>query len=161
MVAQTASVAARIAEQLADPRSTAGVLNTLGFALLGTRAVTDAHISFRTAFQLSRERGYQYHEVQAGIGTAAAILATGETEQARTAARDALRIAERKEYRILAGDALATLAQVALVAGDPISAADHCRVARAHYRSAGSPGRLRKLHRIEQESLDRTRQPAP
>jgi DNA-binding SARP family transcriptional activator/tetratricopeptide (TPR) repeat protein/DNA-binding XRE family transcriptional regulator len=153
--------AARIAEQLADPRSTAGVLNTLGFALLGTRAVTEAHIRFRTAFQLSRERGYQYHEVQAGIGTAAAILATGETEQARTAARDALRIAERKEYRILAGDALATLAQVALVAGDPISAADHCRVARAHYRSAGSPGRLRKLHRIEQESLDRTRQPAP
>ncbi|WP_433301416.1 BTAD domain-containing putative transcriptional regulator [Actinoplanes sp. CA-030573] len=143
-----ATQALRIAERLSNPKATAGVLNTLGGALLGARAVTEAQTRFREALVLSREHGYQYTEAQAGIGTAAALLAAGAVEPARAAATEALAIARRKDYRILIGDALTGLARAALAGGDPVAAAGHAEEARARYRATGSIGRLRELDRL-------------
>jgi hypothetical protein len=61
----TAAEALGIAGKLADQRSEAGVLNTRGFALLGTRAVTDARNHFESSRLLSRRHGYRYFEAQA------------------------------------------------------------------------------------------------
>ncbi|GAB1644002.1 BTAD domain-containing putative transcriptional regulator [Krasilnikovia sp. MM14-A1259] len=156
-----AGQALRIAEQLANPKATTGVLNTLGFALLGARAVSEAQARFREALELSRECGYQYSEAQAGIGAAAGLLAVGAVDQARAAAAEALEIAHRKDYRILAGDALATLARAALAAGDPSAAAGHCAAALPYYRSAGSPGRLRELDVLAEEAAAAIATPPP
>jgi len=41
------------------------VLNTLGFALLGSGAVTDARKQFTRSLAVSREHGYRYFEAQA------------------------------------------------------------------------------------------------
>jgi tetratricopeptide (TPR) repeat protein len=75
--------ALRIAEQLANPKATAGVFNTLGGALLGARAVTEAQTRFREALELSRRNGYLYSEAQAAAGLADTLLAHGATDEAR------------------------------------------------------------------------------
>ena len=147
-----AARALRIAEVLANPKATAGVLNTLGAALLGARAVTEAQSRFREALTLSRERGYQYTEAQAGIGMADALLATGATEESRAAATEALRITRARDYRILAGDALTILARAALADDDRAIARDHCAAAYTCYRATGTPGRLRELDRLSREA---------
>jgi tetratricopeptide (TPR) repeat protein len=139
----TAVQALKIATQLADRRSEAGILNTLGFALLGTRAVTDARNRFEAALLLSRDRGYRYFEAQANIGLAEAMLMSGDNERAYTTAGEALEIAGRKAYRILQGDALLALARVALAMRDPHKAAEHCRAARTVHGASSGPGRLR------------------
>jgi tetratricopeptide (TPR) repeat protein len=146
-----AAHALRIAEHLANPKATVGVLNTLGFALLGARAVAEAQTRFREALELSRDHGYQYFAAQAGIGLADALLKLGAIEKARDAAAEALEIAHRKDYRVLAGDALTTMARMGLAAGDPHAAADHCGAALIHYRSTGVPGRLRDLDLLTRE----------
>jgi tetratricopeptide (TPR) repeat protein len=139
-----ATEALRIAEETNDLRSQAGVLNTLGFALLGARAVTDARSRFETSLQLSRARGYQYFEAQAGIGVAETLLMIGAVERAQAAAGEALEIARRKMYSILEGDASLVLARATLAAGDRATAGGHCRAARASYETGGMPGKLRE-----------------
>ncbi|MCU7724004.1 tetratricopeptide repeat protein [Actinoplanes sp. KI2] len=146
-----AEQALRIAEHLANRRAIAGGLNTLGSALLGARAVTEAQARFREALELSREHGFQYFAAQSGIGLANVLLRLGAIEKARDAAAEALEITRRKDYRVLAGDALTTLARTGLAAGDPHAAADHCDAALGYYRSAGIPGRLRDLDLLTRE----------
>jgi DNA-binding SARP family transcriptional activator/tetratricopeptide (TPR) repeat protein/DNA-binding XRE family transcriptional regulator len=140
--------ALRIAGQLANPKATAGVLNTLGGALLGARAVTEAQARFREALELSRRNGYLYSEAQAAVGLADTLLALGETAEARAVATRALEVAGLHDYRILAGDALTTLARAALADGDPAGVREHCAAARSHYRTTGTPSRLRELDRL-------------
>lgn len=139
----TAAEALGIAGKLADQRSEAGVLNTLGFALLGTRAVTDARNHFESSRLLSRRHGYRYFEAQANIGLAETLLLTGDTGPAAARAAEAAEIAERKAYQILRGDALLALAKAALAANESHTAAGHCRAAVALYEAAGGPGKLR------------------
>ncbi|MFB9238471.1 tetratricopeptide repeat protein [Plantactinospora siamensis] len=146
-----AAHALRIAEHLANPKAVAGVLNTLGSALLGARAVTEARARFREALELSRDHGYQYFAAQAGIGAANVLLKLGAIDEARDTATEALEIARRKDYRILAGDALTTLARTGLAAGDPHAAADQCGAALVFYRLTGVPGRLRELDLLTRE----------
>jgi tetratricopeptide (TPR) repeat protein len=143
-----ATEALRIAKTLDDPKAEAGVMNSLGFALLGARAVTDAQTWFETSLRLSRERGYQYYEAQARIGVAAATLAIGAVEKARTAASEALEITRRRRYRILEGDALVALTKATLATGDTLQAADYCQAAGASYRSGGLPGKIREVRQL-------------
>jgi DNA-binding SARP family transcriptional activator/DNA-binding XRE family transcriptional regulator len=139
----TATEALGMARRLADRRSEAGVLNTLGFALLGTRAVTGAGDQFANSLALSREHGYRYFEAQAGIGLAETMLRTGEHEQAYATAGQALEIARRKRYRTLQGDALLALAEAALAMRDPHTAVEHCHAAKALYEETSSPVKAR------------------
>jgi tetratricopeptide (TPR) repeat protein len=148
-----ATEALRIAEEMDDLKSRAGVLNTLGFALLGVRAVTDAQARFETSLQLSRANGYQYFEAQAGIGVAETLLMIGAVEQARAAASEALEIARRKMYSVLEGDASLALAKATLAAGDSATAAGHCRAARASYETGGMPGKLREADRLAAKTI--------
>lgn len=108
-----ATDAYRLAEELSDQRSLAGVLNTLGAALLGSRAVSVAQERFQAALEISRTGGYRYYEAQARIGVADALLMAGDAGEAYAAAEVALEIARRADYRILAGAALATMAKAA------------------------------------------------
>jgi DNA-binding SARP family transcriptional activator/tetratricopeptide (TPR) repeat protein len=149
----TAEEALRIAQDLDDRRSAAAVRNTLGFALLGTRAVTDAQARFTESLRASRQYGYRYFEAQAGIGLAEAMLLSGAAEQAYATARSACEIAAGKAYRALHGDALIVLARAALAMGDRPAAAGHARAARELLAAAHLPGRVREcdavLARIE------------
>jgi DNA-binding SARP family transcriptional activator/DNA-binding XRE family transcriptional regulator len=150
---QTAVDALRIARELRDVRSEAGILNTLGFALLGTRAVSDAQERFTEALALSRRYGHRYYEAQAGVGLSETLLYDDATGQAYATARKACETAGRKAYRAVQGDALLVLAQAALAMGDRHAASRHGRAARKVHRATKLPGRIRAcealLARIE------------
>jgi hypothetical protein len=117
------------------------VLNTLGFALLGSDAAAEARGRFARALRFARDGGYQYLEAQAGIGDAEALLVIGEPGQARAAAAAALVVA-RGRYRILQGDALVLLARAADALGDEKAVARHSAEARAVYESEGAYAKL-------------------
>ncbi|MFC3727510.1 BTAD domain-containing putative transcriptional regulator [Actinoplanes nipponensis] len=136
--------AVRLAEESDNARFTAALANTLGFALLGARAVTDARIRFEQARRLSRQHGFRYFEAQSAVGIAAALLHDGDTPGAGSAAADALATTRAQGYRTLTGDALLMLARVAVVREEPAAAAEHCRGALEQYASTGLPGKVRE-----------------
>ena len=146
-----ATTALRIAEEADDVKSRAGVLNTLGFALLGARALSDARARFETSLQLSRTHGYKYYEAQAGIGVAETLLSAGEVSRSIISAGEALEVARRNQYSVLIGDAAIALARAELRNGDHVAAAGHCRAARAAYETAGVPTKLRAVDRLTTE----------
>jgi tetratricopeptide (TPR) repeat protein len=104
-----AAAALELAERLDDPFARAGVLTSLGFALLGARAVTDARMRFAEALHLSRAGGFRYLEAQAHLGLAGALHATGEPDSARASAATALQLAEAGGHHALAEEARAAL----------------------------------------------------
>jgi DNA-binding SARP family transcriptional activator/tetratricopeptide (TPR) repeat protein/DNA-binding XRE family transcriptional regulator len=115
-----ATAALRIAERLDDGRSQAGVLNTLGAALLGARAVTDAQRRFEEALTLSRAGGYPYYEAQAGIGVAETLLLGGDAERAAATIAQALDVALAGRYQGLAGQASAVRDRIASRRREPV-----------------------------------------
>ncbi|WP_212999506.1 BTAD domain-containing putative transcriptional regulator [Winogradskya consettensis] len=136
-----ATEAVSIAVRLRDLRSEAGVLATLGFALLGARAIEDAAERFTRCLQLCRDNGYLYFEVQAGVGLAEVRLASGDPAEARVVAEAALDLADRKKYRIFQGDARLALARTAMTTGDLARAERLCKEAATLHE--GLPARLR------------------
>nr|WP_230416874.1 BTAD domain-containing putative transcriptional regulator [Micromonospora tarapacensis] len=161
---ETAVAALRIARELRDVRSEAGILNTLGFALLGTRAVSDAQERFTEALALSRRYGYRYYEAQAGVGLSETLLYDDAIGQAYATAQEACETAGRKAYRAVQGDALLVLARAALAMGDRHAASWHGRAARELHRATNLPGRIRAcdalLARIDAAPLSRIGQPS-
>lgn len=136
-----------LAEQLRDPLSQAAVLNTLGFALLGSGAAGQALDQFQHALRLAQDGGYQYYEAQAEIGIAETLLATGEPARAAESASAALVIV-RGRYRILEGDALVQLARATAALGDESTAAQHGAEARAIFEAEGTPAKLASVDKI-------------
>ncbi|MGC4881072.1 BTAD domain-containing putative transcriptional regulator [Micromonospora sp. DT43] len=142
--------ALRLARQQRNLRAEAAVLNTLGYALLGSRAVDDARSRFMESLSISRKNGFQYFECQAGIGLGGAALLGGTTEEALLAATDALHIAIRNGYRALHSDALLVQAKVAIRRGEMGTAAQHCRAVRDLLRTTQLPDRVRECRALEE-----------
>ncbi|MFI2714706.1 BTAD domain-containing putative transcriptional regulator [Micromonospora sp. NPDC018662] len=141
--------ALRLARKLRNLRAEAATLNTLGFALLGSRAVDEARARFTDSLSISRNRGFQYFECQAAIGLAGAALLDGAVEEARRTAEGALLIASRNAYRALHSDALIVQANVAIRRGEPEAARRHCAALRELLRTTSLPDRARECDAIE------------
>ncbi|GAA1867362.1 BTAD domain-containing putative transcriptional regulator [Asanoa iriomotensis] len=139
----TAAEALRLSRGLRNLRAQAATLNTLGFALVGSRAASEAHARFDESLLLSREHGYQYFESQAGIGIAQVHLLAGAYDEAYRVAGDAVDIAARNAFRALHGDALVVQAKAALASGDLTTATTLCASAAAVAAETNSPGAVR------------------
>jgi DNA-binding SARP family transcriptional activator/Tfp pilus assembly protein PilF/DNA-binding XRE family transcriptional regulator len=139
----TATEALRLARQQHNLRAQAATLNTLGFALLGSRAADEARARFDESRRLSREHGYQYFESQAGVGIAEAKLLGGAPEEASRVAGDAIEVAARNAFRVLHGEALIVQAKALVALGDLAAAASRCRAAGALLRAANVSARVR------------------
>ncbi|WP_230395018.1 AfsR/SARP family transcriptional regulator [Plantactinospora alkalitolerans] len=144
-----ATEALRLARQQRNLRAEAAILNTLGYALLGSRAVIDARARFTESLSISRDNGFQYFECQAGIGLAEAILSGGVAGDAYRTAMDALQIATRNTYRALHVDALIVQAKAAIWLGETDTAAQHCRAVRDLLRTTHLPDRMRECDALE------------
>lgn len=151
---QCAADALRLAQRLRNPRAHAATLNTLGFALLGSRAVGDAHDRFAESLTISRTNSYRYFEAQAGVGLAEALLLGGAAEEAYRTAGDALDLAAANNYRVLHGDALMAQARVAIILGDLDTAVGRCRLAGAVLSTANLPGRVRECADLQARLAD-------
>ncbi|MGC4892102.1 tetratricopeptide repeat protein [Micromonospora sp. DT227] len=144
-----AAEALRLARKLRNLRAEAATLNTLGFALLGSRAVDDARARFTESLSISRNRGFQYFECQAAIGLAEAALLEGAAEEADRTAGEAVLIASRNAYRALHSDALIVRAKVAIRQGEPETARQHCAAVRDLLGTTFLPDRERECGAIE------------
>ncbi|MEO3748985.1 BTAD domain-containing putative transcriptional regulator [Plantactinospora sp. B5E13] len=141
--------ALRLARQQRNLRAEAAILNTLGFALLGSRAVHDARTRFTESLSISRNNGFQYFECQAGVGLAEAALLDSDAEEARRTAKETLDIAVRNTYRPLHADALIVQAKAAIWLGETDAAAQHCRALRDLLRTTHLPDRVRECDALE------------
>ncbi|TYB38686.1 tetratricopeptide repeat protein [Micromonospora sp. AP08] len=146
---RNATEALRLTRQLRNLRAEAGVLNTLGYALLGSRALDEARARFTESLTISRSHGFPYFECQAGIGLADTMLSSGAAEEAGRTAADALDIAVRKSYGALHSDALIVLAKAALQRGEAEDAAQHCTALRDLLRTTHLPDRRRECDALE------------
>ncbi|MET7971453.1 BTAD domain-containing putative transcriptional regulator [Micromonospora sp. NPDC005305] len=144
-----AAEALRLARQQRNLRAEAATLNTLGYALLGSRAANDAHARFTESLSISRNNGFQYFECQAGIGLAEAALSAGAAEEAYRLAAGALHIASRNAYRALHSDALIVQAKAAIWRGETDAAAQHCRAVRELLATTPLPDRARECDALE------------
>jgi DNA-binding SARP family transcriptional activator/tetratricopeptide (TPR) repeat protein len=124
---RAATEAVELARELEDLRSLAGVLNTLGAALLGAEAVTEARECFTEALRLSDENGFRYFEAQAGIGVAETLLHDGAAQQAYATAHKAHDLAAGRAYRQLVDDGSRVMARAALALGERPQAAQSAR----------------------------------
>ncbi len=148
----TATEAVRLAREH-GPWAQAGTLNTLGFALTGSRAFGEARKQFGEALRIGREHGYPYFEAQAWLGLAELGLVAGDADEAWHAAGTAAGIAGRSAFRALHGSALMAQARAALDRGDDATAADRCAAAGDVLRQVNAPGPLRD-HRTLRARID-------
>ncbi|MFG1954824.1 BTAD domain-containing putative transcriptional regulator [Micromonospora sp. NPDC048830] len=139
----SASDALQLALRLRNLRAQAATLNTLGFALLGSRAVSDAQDRFSESLAISSKNSYRYFEAQACVGIAETLLLTGDAEKAYLTAGRAGDLAAGNTYRALHGDALLLQAKAAIALGDLDNAAKSCHVAGEVLNAANLPGRIR------------------
>ncbi|MEU8657183.1 ATP-binding protein [Actinoplanes philippinensis] len=153
--------AVRLARRQRNPRFEAGTLNTLGSALLGSRAFEEAQRTFTEASRISREHGFAYFTAQACVGLAEVALALGTPETAGRLADEVLTVPANGAFRPLRAAALLVQARAALELGDRETASARCAEAVATAGTAGDPGVAREAAAVR-DRIDAVRaQDAP
>jgi DNA-binding SARP family transcriptional activator/tetratricopeptide (TPR) repeat protein len=134
---QVATQAAALAVETGHRPIEAGALNTLGSVRCRLGRYADALADHEQARRLARDTETPHAELVALAGLAACHLRLGHLDRALALAEHVAADATNRDYRIVAGQALTTLLEVHLAAGDPAAAVDNGRRALDLHRGTG------------------------
>jgi class 3 adenylate cyclase/tetratricopeptide (TPR) repeat protein len=137
-----------IARELNAQQTISQIQNTLGIIFYRTGAYQDALAAYDAALQINRALSSAHEEANALMHRAQVLVALGETHTAQTLADDALERAIQHQAQALQVEVLNTLAEIALVRGDPQLAMTYAAEARALALAIGSDDDLGVADRL-------------